>query len=53
MNRLDDDSDWNELDEGESGSEADYDKDGDEMDYLAVAQVSYCTFLIVMHLGVS
>ena len=48
LNRLDDDSDWNESDEGESGSEDDYDEDGDEMDYLAVAQVLYCLFLILI-----
>ena len=49
LNRLDDDSDWNESDEeGESGSEDDYDEDGDEMDYLAVAQVLYRSFLILI-----
>ena len=49
LNRLDDDSDWNNSDEeGESGSEDDYDEDGDEMDYLAVAQVLYRSFLILI-----
>ena len=49
MNQLDDDSDWNKLDEeGESSSEDDYDKDRDEMDYLAVAQVLYRSFLILI-----
>ena len=48
MNRLDDDNNWNESDEGESGSEDHYDEDGDEMDYLAVAQVLYRSFLILI-----
>ena len=49
LNRIDDDSDWNESDEeGESGSEDDYDEDGDEMDYLAIAQVLYRSFLILI-----
>ena len=49
LNRLDDNSDWNESnEEGESGSEDNYDEDGDEMDYLAIAQVLYRSFLILI-----
>ena len=45
LNRLDDDSNWNESDEEEeSGSDDDYGEDGDEIDYLSLAQVIYCSF---------
>ena len=46
LNRLDDDSDWNEPDERDSGSEDDYDEHGYEMDYLA--PVLYHSFLILI-----
>ena len=45
LNRLHDDSNWNESDEGDSGSEDNYDEDGYEMDYLA--PVLYHSFLIL------
>ena len=40
LNRLEEESDWNESDEeGESGSDDDFGDNGDETDYLAIAQV--------------
>ena len=40
LNRLEEESDWNESDEGESG----FDDDSGKFDYLTEAQVMYSSF---------
>ena len=45
LNRLDEDSDWNESDEeDESGSDDDYQDGAGKIDYLEEAQVTYSSF---------
>ena len=45
LNRLEEDSDWDESsEEGESGSDDDFTADMDEIDFLTEAQVIYSSF---------